>query len=64
MLTTFDLFHFFGVLQIVVFRMLKESAVFCVLLAVLAVGFGQALTGLDVADEKRDSTKGACYRVS
>ncbi|GAA6002851.1 uncharacterized protein JCM10292_001338 [Rhodotorula paludigena] len=57
MLTTFDLFHFFGVLQIVVFRMLKESAVFCVLLAVLAVGFGQALTGLDVADEKRDSTK-------
>ncbi|GAA5824388.1 hypothetical protein JCM11251_000401 [Rhodosporidiobolus azoricus] len=56
-LTIADVFRFFGVLQIVVFRMLKESAVFLVLLSVLAMGFGQALTGLDVADEKRDSTK-------
>ncbi|GAA5916355.1 hypothetical protein JCM6882_000861 [Rhodosporidiobolus microsporus] len=56
LLTVFDLFRFFGVLQIVIFRMLKESAVFLVLLSVLAMGFGQALTGLDVADEKRDST--------
>ena len=40
----------------------QESAVFCALLAVFAIGFGQALTGLDVADEKRDSTKGACSR--
>ncbi|GAA5874877.1 hypothetical protein JCM1840_003912 [Sporobolomyces johnsonii] len=57
LLTTFDLFQFFGTLQIVVWRMLKESAVFFTLLAILAVGFGQALTGLDVADEKRDSTE-------
>ncbi|BGP17286.1 Calcium channel yvc1 [Rhodosporidiobolus nylandii] len=56
LLTVFDLFRFFGVLQIVVWRMLKESAVFFVLLSILAVGFGQALTGLDVADERRDST--------
>lgn len=56
LLTVFDLFRFFGVLQIVVWRMLKESAVFFVLLSILAMGFGQALTGLDVADSKRDST--------
>ncbi|BGP56070.1 Calcium channel yvc1 [Rhodotorula sphaerocarpa] len=55
-LTVFDLFRFFGVMQIVVWRMLKESAVFCVLLAILAIGFGQALTGLDIADQERDAT--------
>ncbi|GAA5987011.1 hypothetical protein JCM11641_004418 [Rhodosporidiobolus odoratus] len=57
LLTVFDLYRFFGVLQIVVWRMLKESAVFFVLLSLLGVGFGQALTGLDVADQKRDSTR-------
>lgn len=57
LLTVFDLFRFFGVMQIVVWRMLKESAVFCVLLVIFAIGFGQALTGLDIADEKRDSTR-------
>ncbi|GAA5881654.1 hypothetical protein JCM16303_005529 [Sporobolomyces ruberrimus] len=56
-LTIFDLFQFFGTLQIVTWRMLKESAVFFVLLALFGVGFGQALMGLDVADEKRDSTE-------
>ncbi|GAA6005847.1 hypothetical protein JCM10207_007248 [Rhodosporidiobolus poonsookiae] len=56
LLTVFDVFKFIGVLEIVVQRMLKESAIFVVLLSVLAAGFGQALTGLDVADEKRDST--------
>ncbi|GAA5878176.1 hypothetical protein JCM8547_008364 [Rhodosporidiobolus lusitaniae] len=56
LLTVFDLFKFFGTLQVVVWRMLKESAIFFVLLSLLAMGFGQALTGLDVADEKRDST--------
>lgn len=35
---------------------LQESAVFCVLLAILAIGFGQALTGLDIADQERDAT--------
>ncbi|SCZ94771.1 BZ3500_MvSof-1268-A1-R1_Chr12-1g03647 [Microbotryum saponariae] len=47
LLTIFDLFQYFGTLQIVTFRMLKESAVFFTLLALLAIGFGQALTGLD-----------------
>ncbi|GAA5842733.1 hypothetical protein JCM3766R1_005766 [Sporobolomyces carnicolor] len=56
-LTIFDLFQFFGTLQIVTWRMLKESAVFFVLLALFGVGFGQALMGLDVADERRDSTE-------
>ncbi|GAA5913307.1 hypothetical protein JCM8208_005205 [Rhodotorula glutinis] len=57
LLSTLDPLHFFSVMLYVVWRMLKESAVFCALLAVFAIGFGQALTGLDVADEKRDSTK-------
>ncbi|GAA5971515.1 hypothetical protein JCM3765_001224, partial [Sporobolomyces pararoseus] len=56
-LTIFDLFQFFGTLQIVTWRMLKESAVFFVLLALFGIGFGQALMGLDVADERRDSTE-------
>lgn len=43
--------------SVVTWRMLKESAVFFVLLALFGVGFGQALMGLDVADEKRDSTE-------
>lgn len=57
LLTVFDLYQYFGTLQIVVWRMLKESAVFFTLLALLAVGFFQALTGLDVADSARDSTE-------
>ncbi|GAA6052108.1 hypothetical protein JCM3770_006635 [Rhodotorula araucariae] len=57
LLTVFDPLHFFGVMLYVVWRMLKESAVFCALLAIFAIGFGQALTGLDVADERRESTK-------
>lgn len=56
-LTIFDLLQFFGTLQIVTWRMLKESAVFFVLLGLFGIGFGQALMGLDVADEKRDSTE-------
>ncbi|GAA6040060.1 hypothetical protein JCM8097_004760 [Rhodosporidiobolus ruineniae] len=56
LLSIFDPIQFIGVLQLVVVRMLKESAIFVVLLSILAMGFGQALTGLDVADEKRDST--------
>lgn len=47
--------------QIVVWRMLKESAVFFTLLGLLAIGFGQALTGLDVADEARDSTESTLF---
>lgn len=37
--------------------MMKESAVFFTLLALMAIGFGQALSGLDVADASRDSTE-------
>ncbi|KAK4053593.1 Calcium channel yvc1 [Microbotryomycetes sp. JL221] len=57
LVTVFDVFQYMGTLQIVTFRMLRESAVFFTLLALLAVGFGQALTGLDIADQTRDSTE-------
>ncbi|KAK4048507.1 Calcium channel yvc1 [Microbotryomycetes sp. JL201] len=57
LVTVFDVFQYFGTLQIVTFRMLRESAVFFTLLALLAIGFGQALTGLDIADQTRDSTE-------
>lgn len=55
LLTIFDLFQYFGTLQIVVWRMLKESAVFFTLLALLAIGFGQALTGLNSVDTAESS---------
>lgn len=35
-------------MQIVVFRMLRSSSIFFALLAILAVGFAQALSGLDI----------------
>lgn len=35
-----------GIMQIVVFRMLRSSSIFFALLAILAVGFAQALSGL------------------
>ncbi|KAM0755923.1 calcium activated cation channel [Meredithblackwellia eburnea MCA 4105] len=63
LLTIFDLFQYFGTLQIVVWRMLKESAVFFTLLGLLAIGFGQALTGLDVADSSRDSTESVIHSL-
>jgi hypothetical protein len=44
--------------------MLKESAVFFVLLALFGVGFGQALMGLDVADERRDSTESKFFIIT
>ncbi|KAM0786008.1 hypothetical protein ACM66B_006824 [Microbotryomycetes sp. NB124-2] len=57
LVTTFDIFQYFGTLQVVTFRMMRESAVFFTLLVVFAIGFGQALTGLDIADQSRDSTE-------
>ncbi|BGP09070.1 Calcium channel YVC1 [Rhodotorula toruloides] len=63
LLTVFDLYRFFGVTQIVIWRMLKESAVFCLLLAIFAIGFLQALTGLDIADERRDSTHAVVHSL-
>lgn len=43
--------------------MMRESAVFFTLLALLAMGFGQALTGLDVADQSRDSTEAVIHSL-
>ncbi|ORY54375.1 hypothetical protein BCR35DRAFT_296731 [Leucosporidium creatinivorum] len=63
LLTIFDLYQYFGTLQIVTFRMMRESAVFFTLLALLALGFGQALTGLDVADQSRDSTEAVIHSL-
>lgn len=48
LVTIFDVHQFFGILQIVVFRMLKSSAIFFALLSILAVGFTFALSGLDI----------------
>lgn len=46
LVTIFDMHKFFGILQIVVFRMLRSSSIFFALLAILGVGFAQALAGL------------------
>lgn len=56
LMTIFDVYPFFGMAQIVLRRMLKESAIFFVLLTLLAAGFAQSLLGLDAADGTRDST--------
>lgn len=56
LLTIFDPYQYFGICQIVLRRMLKESSIFFVLLALLALGFAQALLGLDAADGSREVT--------
>ncbi|ORY27438.1 hypothetical protein BCR39DRAFT_538029 [Naematelia encephala] len=50
LLTVFDMFQVVGTLQVVIFRMLRESAIFFILLAIMAVGFFQSLYALDAAD--------------
>ncbi|CAD6589939.1 MAG: hypothetical protein TREMPRED_005579 [Tremellales sp. Tagirdzhanova-0007] len=50
LLTVFDGFKVVGTLQVVVFRMLRESAIFFILLAIMAIGFLQSLYALDAAD--------------
>ncbi|KAL7421162.1 Calcium channel yvc1 [Cryptotrichosporon argae] len=50
LLTVFDGFKVVGVLQVVVFRMLRESAIFFILLAIMAIGFAQSMYALDAAD--------------
>lgn len=55
LLTIFDVYQYFGTLQIVLRRMLAESGIFFLLLTLLATGFFQALVGLDAADGNTDS---------
>ncbi|KAI5450878.1 Calcium channel yvc1 [Naganishia albida] len=54
LVTVFDGFKIIGVMQIVVFRqvesMLRDSAIFFILLAIMGAGFAQALFALDAAD--------------
>lgn len=57
LLPSFDIYPWVGTLQICFWRMLKETGAFMTLLGVLAVGFGQALSGLDVADNHRNQTE-------
>ncbi|WWD16556.1 hypothetical protein CI109_100983 [Kwoniella shandongensis] len=49
-LTVFDGYKTVGTLQVVVARMLRESTIFFILLAIMAVGFVQSLYALDAAD--------------
>lgn len=72
LLPIFDQLTYFGTLQVVVWRMLRESAIFFTLLALIAIGmfritfstsadrcdegFVQSLTGLDVSDRSGRDT--------
>lgn len=58
LITVFEGFKTVGVLQVVVFRMLRESAIFFILLAVLAVGFIQSMYALDAADQEIEDEYG------
>lgn len=55
-LTVFNGVKIIGVLQVVVFRMIRDSAIFFILLAILALGFAQSLFALDAADGEIEST--------
>lgn len=48
-----DGFQYFGVIQIVLLRMLQETAAFFLLLLLTAVGFAQSFFALDAADSER-----------
>lgn len=48
-----DGFQYFGVIQIVLLRMLQETAAFFLLLLLTAIGFAQAFFALDAADSER-----------
>ncbi|KAH8913540.1 hypothetical protein BT69DRAFT_1366207, partial [Atractiella rhizophila] len=56
LLTIFDLYTYFGTMQIVLARMMRETGIFFALLFVVGIGFAQALTGIDVADSTREQT--------
>ncbi|KIR69162.1 calcium activated cation channel [Cryptococcus bacillisporus CA1873] len=50
LLTVFDGSKTVGTLQVVVARMLRESTIFFILLAIMGIGFVQSLYALDAAD--------------
>ncbi|EJU06559.1 calcium activated cation channel [Dacryopinax primogenitus] len=56
LLTIVESFKYIGTMEICVSRMLQESSIFFALLALLAVGFIQAMFALDVADGASDQT--------
>ncbi|GFZ42615.1 hypothetical protein JCM24511_00332 [Saitozyma sp. JCM 24511] len=56
LLTVFDGFKVVGTLQVVTFRMLRESAIFFILLAIMGVGFLQSMYALDAADGESGAT--------
>ncbi|BEJ15939.1 hypothetical protein CspHIS471_0505440 [Cutaneotrichosporon sp. HIS471] len=58
LITVFEGYKTVGVLQVVVFRMLRESAIFFILLAILAAGFIQSMYALDAADRDIDEKYG------
>ena len=53
LLKLFDGFVYFGTLQVIIVRMMKESATFFTLLLLVMVGFFHAFYALDAADESR-----------
>ncbi|KDN44523.1 hypothetical protein K437DRAFT_247796 [Tilletiaria anomala UBC 951] len=48
-----DPLQYFGVIQVVILAMLKQTATFFILLLLVCVGFGQALWALDTADGRQ-----------
>lgn len=54
-----DGIQYFGVIQIVLLRMLQETAAFFLLLLLTAIGFAQSLFALDAADGHRVKSSGA-----
>ncbi|PWN31576.1 uncharacterized protein FA14DRAFT_192668 [Meira miltonrushii] len=57
-----DGLQYFGVIQIVLLRMIKEAAAFFLLLLITAVGYAQSLFALDAADGHR--VKGSVSVIS
>ncbi|KAK0549081.1 Calcium channel yvc1 [Tilletia horrida] len=54
-----DCTRFFGVIQVIVIRMLSESAAFFILLILVGFGAAQALWGLNLVDDKPISDAGS-----
>ncbi|KAG8918772.1 hypothetical protein FRC00_012088, partial [Tulasnella sp. 408] len=53
-ITVFDGFKYIGTMQICVARMLRESGIFFVLLAIVGIGFAQSMYAIDAADGHTD----------
>lgn len=64
MLQIFDVYQFFGTCQILLRRMMRESAIFFLLLTLLGGGVFQALSGIDAADGNQDSTNSTLLSCS